>query len=381
MSQNKINFIPFNVPSFDKYEKFFFLEKIKKLELGNYGSTSKYLEKEFYKIFHSRCILTHSCTAALEMCAILMEIKKNDEIIVPSYAYVSTANAFAILGAKIVFADIKFDDLNIDEKKIEELITKKTKALVILHYNGVASNLRKILNITKKHKLFLIEDAAQGFLSKYQGKYLGTFGDFGTFSFHETKNITSGQGGALLINNEKFLKRAYYIRDKGTNRIDFDKKKISKYSWVDLGSSFTMGEISAAILKAQIKKKKFFFKKRQWIWKQYYLKLKKEDGRLFYLPKKISKDVFPNTFFIILKNYVIRDKLVKFTKKFFDLLSHYEPLHLSLAGKKYGIYFKKLIISEKISKTIIRLPMFYKIKEEEINFIAKKIISTLNSLR
>ena len=205
--------------------------------------------KRLSKIYpDSKIILTHSCTAALEICALLLNIKKGDEVIVPSFAFSSTANAFAMRGAKIVFADIKISDCNIDEKKIEQLITKKTIAIVIVHYAGRCANLRILKKITKKYKLFLIEDAAQAFLTKYKGKPAGAFGDFATLSFHEFKNISSGQGGALIINRKKFFKRALVLRDQGTNKDIFENNKTAKYKWVDLGSSYTLGEFKLLFL-------------------------------------------------------------------------------------------------------------------------------------
>ena len=243
--------------------------------VGNNGDLTKRAEKRLSKIYpDSKIILTHSCTAALEICALLLNIKKGDEVIVPSFAFSSTANAFAMRGAKIVFADIKISDCNIDEKKIEQLITKKTIAIVIVHYAGRCANLRILKKITKKYKLFLIEDAAQAFLTKYKGKPAGAFGDFATLSFHESKNISSGQGGALIINRKKFFKRALFLRDKGTNKDIFENNKTAKYKWVDLGSSYTLGELPAAFLNYQLDKKNYLKEKRMKLWKIYSRELK-----------------------------------------------------------------------------------------------------------
>ena len=215
----------FNEPFLEKKIHKYVDLLIQSKSTGNYGKFTKLAEKKIKKIYtKSFPILTHSCTAALEMCALLLNIKKGDEIIMPSFTFSSTANAFALRGAKIVYADIKIQDCNIDEKKIENLITKKTVAILVVHYAGRCPNMKIITNLTKKYKIFLIEDAAQAFLTKHEGKFAGTFGDFATISFHESKNISSGQGGALLINRKKFINRAKNIRDKGTNRDDFFKK-------------------------------------------------------------------------------------------------------------------------------------------------------------
>jgi dTDP-4-amino-4,6-dideoxygalactose transaminase len=371
--------LPFNKIYFDRRETLSISKACKNSFIGNYGPFTSFVEKNTSRLFNSNVLATHSCTAALEMSAILIDIKKGDEVIMPSYTFVSTANAFAIRGAKIVFADIDYENLNIDENKVSELITKKTKAIVVVHYAGVACKIDKILSIAKKNNLFLIEDAAQAFMSKYKGKYLGTFGDFGTFSFHETKNLICGQGGMLLVNKKSYLKRATYLRDKGTNRSEYNRKMIKNYTWVDLGSSYTMGELSASILKVQLKKKFEIFKKKRKIWMMYYNYLKPYN-KYFDLPIRINKESNGHIFYLLLPNKVIRDNLKKKIAKYVFLATHYEPLHKSKAGKIYGKTKNKLRVTESISKRLIRLPTYLHLNEKQIKFICFKIVSILKKI-
>ena len=300
-------------------------------------------------------ILTNSCTAALEMIAILMNLKKGDEIIMPSYTFVSTANAFVLRGAKPVLVDIEENTLNIDEHKIEAAITKKTKAVIVIHYGGISCDLDKVRKITKRHKILLIEDAAHAILSTYKNKPLGSFGDLSTISFHETKNIHCGEGGALLINNPKYIKRSKILRDKGTNRDEFNRNIVKKYSWVDIGSSFGMSEISAAFLYAQLLNSKKITSMRLKIWNYYYKIFKDLNNKKIKLPH-IPKYCKHNghIFYIIKKN---RDGLLNhLNKNKVNCTFHYIPLHQSAAGKKF-CKFGKLKKTEILSKSIIRFPI------------------------
>ena len=371
--------IPFNKIFFGKEE----IQAIKKVceqsHIGNYGPCSKKAEIEINNIFKTNSILTHSCTAALEMAAILLDIKKGDEVIIPSFTFVTSANAFALRGAKIIFADINKDNLNIDINKIKKLITRKTKAIIAVHYAGVACDLDELKKISNKNKIYLIEDAAQAFMSRYNGKFLGTFGDLSTFSFHETKNLISGQGGALLINNKKFLRRAKYLRDKGTNRSDFTNYLKKKYTWVDLGSSYTMGELSASLLLTQLKKKKIILKKKRKIWNSYFNKLKKYDGSLFKLPQKIKDDSNGHIFYIILNSNKIRTNLIQKTRKYFELVTHYEPLHRSKAGKIFGKTKYKLQVTDDVCNKLVRVPAYVDLSEKQIKFICDKILRILKN--
>ncbi len=320
-------------------------------------------------------LLVHSCTAALEMCALLLNIKKGDEIIMPSYTFVSTANAFVLRGGTPVFVDIDSENLNIDPNKIEKVITKKTKAIVAVHYAGISCDMDPILKIAKKYKLYVIEDAAQAILSSYKGRPLGSIGDLATLSFHDSKNIHCGEGGALLINNKKFIRRARIIRDKGTNRDDFKNNIVKKYTWTDLGSSYGLSEINAAFLYAQLLKAKSIIKKRIKIWNNYdnlFYKLEKE--------KKLTRPQIPNytksnahIYYLLIKKS-LRDKLIKYLKSQNIIsLFHYIPLHTSYYFRKFYKKEINLINTDLISKSLIRLPLHNKITAAQQIKVRNKI--------
>jgi dTDP-4-amino-4,6-dideoxygalactose transaminase len=325
-------------------------------------------------------LLVHSCTAALEMCAILINIKPKDEIIMPSYTFVSTANAFVLRGGVPVFVDIDPKTLNIDPNKIERAITKKTRAIVAVHYAGASCDMDLILKIAKKHKLYVIEDAAQAILSSYKERVLGSIGDLATLSFHETKNIHCGEGGALLINNKKFIKRAKIIKDKGTNRDDFNNNIVKKYTWIDLGSSYGLSEINAAFLYSQLLKAKSLIKKRIQVWNNYhnlFYKLEKET--------KLTRAQIPSytknnahIYYLLVKKS-LRDRLIKYLKSLNVLsLFHYIPLHSSYYFRKF--YKKKisLINTDLISKSLIRLPLHNELTAIQQIKIRNKINFFLN---
>jgi dTDP-4-amino-4,6-dideoxygalactose transaminase len=361
--------VNFNSPSFGDTEvnNIKILKKNSNLSLGNKFSEkcSKWLKKN---IKCKEALLVHSCTAALEMSAILLNIKKNDEIIMPSYTFVSTANAFVIRGGKPVFVDVDPDTCNIDASRIEKAISKKTKAIVVVHYAGVSCDMDPILKIAKKFNLYVIEDAAQAILSSYKKKPLGSVGDLATLSFHETKNIHCGIGGALLINNPKFTKRAKIIRDKGTNRDLFNQNMVKKYTWVDYGSSYGLSEIHAAFLYAQLKQSKKITEMRLSMFDLYYKLFKRlELKKLIQLPYK-PKYAKPNghIFYIKIKNNK-RDKLIEQLKqKKIIAPFHYVPLHSSPFGKlkcKKGSTMKN---TNNIYKSLVRLPLHTKLNKSEI---------------
>ena len=268
--------IPFNKPPLSGNEEKYVLESIKSNKISGDGEFTKRCHKWFEVRFDcKKVLLTTSCTHALEMAAILLDIKEDDEVIMPSYTFVSTANAFVLRGAKIVFVDIRPDTMNIDETKIEQAITSKTKVIVPAHYAGVACEMDTIMDIAKKYNLFVVEDAAQGMMSTYKGKALGTIGHLGAYSFHETKNYTSaGEGGLLLVNDDRFIQRAEIIREKGTNRSLFFRGMVDKYSWVDLGSSYLMNDVSAAYLWGNLEKADEINENRLHTWTKYYDGLK-----------------------------------------------------------------------------------------------------------
>jgi dTDP-4-amino-4,6-dideoxygalactose transaminase len=311
------------------------------------------------------------------MCAILLNIKKDDEVIMPSYTFVSTANAFVMRGAKPVFVDIDPLTCNIDPSKIERAITKKTKAIVIVHYAGVSCNMDPIVAIAKKYKLYIIEDAAQAILSSYNGRPLGSIGDFATISFHETKNVHCGEGGALIINNPKFTKRAKIIRDKGTNRDLFNQNMVKKYTWVDYGSSYGLSEINAAFLYGQLKQAKKITRKRLAIFKLYHKLLENLE-----IKKLITRPTIPSyakanghMYYILVKNNK-RDKLIKHLQqqKIYAVF-HYIPLHSSPFGKKNTITKSKMNYTNAISDHLLRLPMHTSMNNRDIKKVTKAVFN------
>lgn len=326
----------------------------------------------------SKVLLTTSCTHALEMAAILAGIKPGDEVIAPSFTFVSTVNAFVLRGATIVFIDIRPDTLNIDEKLIEDAITEKTKAIIPVHYAGVSCEMDKIMEIAKKHNLFVIEDAAQGVMSTYKGKALGAIGDFGAYSFHETKNYTMGEGGALLIRNDKYIERAEIIREKGTNRSKFFRGQVDKYSWVDVGSSYLPSELNAAYLYAQLEEAEMINDNRLKTWDLYYKGLKElEDKKLIELP--IIPDYCTHNahmFYVKCKNLEERSALINYLKEEgIYAVFHYVPLHSSEAGLKYGRFHGKDEFTTIESERLVRLPMYYGLDAEKTKYVIDTIFS------
>ena len=319
---------------------------------------SEYLEQN---IGIKKALLTHSCTAALEMTAHLMDLNPGDEVIMPSYTFVSTANAFALRGAIPVFIDIREDTLNIDENLIERAITPRTKAIVVVHYAGVGGEMDSILDLAQRRNLFVVEDAAQGIMACYKGKPLGSMGDFGCLSFHETKNIHCGEGGALLINNEKYVERAEIIREKGTNRSKFFRGEVDKYRWVDMGSSFLPGELTAGFLFAQLEKAHEITVDRLSIWNKYYEIFEDLDKS-----GKVRRPIIPDycehnghIFHLLLDKRFNRDEVLQeMNKNGVFAVFHYQPLHSSPAGTKYGRHPSALPVTNDISERIIRLPMW-----------------------
>ncbi len=310
------------------------------------------------------------------MSALLCNIESGDEVILPSFTFPSTANSFLVKGAKLKFADIREDTLNIDETKIDDLITPKTKAIAIVHYGGVSCEMEKITAISNKYNLTVIEDAAHGMESKYKNKYLGTIGDIGCYSFHETKNFISGEGGAIVINNLKFLERAEIIREKGTNRSKFHRGEIDKYTWVDIGSSYLPSEIVTAFLYAQLENADNIIKKRLESWQYYYDNLEDLEKMGFLRRPIIPEDCKHNAhmFYIILENENNRDNLMDYLhKKGISTVFHYLPLHTSPMGIKLGYKKNCLPITEDLSLRLLRLPLFYNINESDQSIVVKGI--------
>ena len=376
--------IPFNKPPLTGNEEQYILESIKSNKISGDGQFTKKCHQWFEKKLQcKKVLLTTSCTHALEMAAILLDIKEGDEVIMPSYTFVSTANAFVLRGAKIVFVDIREDTMNIDEQKIEEAITSKTKVIVPVHYAGVACEMDTIMNIASKHNIFVVEDAAQGMMSSYKGKALGTIGHFGTFSFHETKNYTSaGEGGLLIINDDRFKERAEIIREKGTNRSAFFRGIIDKYSWVDVGSSYLMSDVSAAYLWGQLEKLEEINNNRIKSWNKYNkeLAILAEKGiiKLPHIPNKCIHNA--HIFYIKVKNLKIRSILIKYLKdNDIEAVFHYIPLHSSLAGLKFCKFNGDDNYTTQESDKIIRLPLYYNLDNNDILKVIKDIINFFNN--
>jgi dTDP-4-amino-4,6-dideoxygalactose transaminase len=364
-----LNPISFNQPSFAGNELEFVRKAQSSSQLAGDGSFTSECHNWLEDNINCRkALLTHSCTAALEMSALLLDIKPGDEIIMPSYTFVSTANAFALRGGVPVFVDFRPDTLNIDEKKIEDAITPKTKAIVVVHYAGVACEMNTILKIANKHNLAVIEDAAQGIMAKYNGTPLGSIGTFGCLSFHETKNIHCGEGGALLINDVRYVERAEIIREKGTNRSQFFRGQVDKYRWVDIGSSYLPGELTAAFLAAQLECAEEITQKRLNIWNKYHEIFQDLENT-----EKVRRPIIPkecqhngHIYYLLLNKRYERDEILKKLRKFgVNAVFHYQPLHSSPAGIKHGRTQCTLDVTEDISERIIRLPMWIGFDEHE----------------
>ena len=354
--------IPFNKPYMPGKELGYIAQAHANLHLAGDGEFTKkchaWLEK---RTGSHKALLTHSCTAALEMAAILADIQPGDEVIMPSYTFVSTANAFVLRGGVPVFVDIRPDTLNIDETLIEAAITPRTKAIVPVHYAGVACEMDTIMEIARRHKLLVIEDAAQGVMSTYKGKALGAIGDMGTFSFHETKNVISGEGGALLINADRFAERAEIIREKGTNRSLFFRGQVDKYTWVDIGSSYLPSEIIAAFLWAQLEDAESITQLRMAVWQRYHEALAPLEAA-----GKLRRPIIPegcvqnaHMYYVLLESLEQRTEVIKRLKaQGVNPVFHYVPLHSSPAGRKYGRTGSEMKHTNALSDRLLRLPLW-----------------------
>jgi dTDP-4-amino-4,6-dideoxygalactose transaminase len=331
------------------------------------------------KLGCAKSLLTPNCTQALEMAAILIDIHPGDEVIMPSYTFVSTANAFVLRGAKIVFVDIRPDTMNIDESKIESAITDRTKAIVPVHYAGVACEMDTIMDIANRHDLFVVEDAAQGMMSSYKGKPLGSIGHLGAFSFHETKNYTSGgEGGLLIVNDEQFIKRSEIIREKGTDRSQFLRGMVDKYSWVDLGSSYLPSELQAAYLWGQLERVDEISSSRMNAWNYYYLALSALANKGLIELQSLPSECIHNAhmFYIKVKDVNERTKLISFLKDIgVQAVFHYIPLHSSVAGKDFSRFEGYDIYTTKESERLVRLPLWYSIDKKDMNTVIEGIVA------
>lgn len=328
-----------------------------------------------------RVLLTHSCTAALEMSALLLDIQPGDEIIMPSYTFVSTANAFVLRGGVPVFVDIREDTLNINENLIEAAITSRTRAIVPVHYAGVACEMNKIMTLAQKYNLKVVEDAAQGMMATYRGRSLGSIGDLGTYSFHETKNVISGEGGALLINESSLVSRAEIIREKGTDRSRFFRGEVDKYTWQEPGSSYLPSELIAAFLWAQLEEAEAITSQRLAIWESYHQQLEElEDKGL--LRRPIVPDYCQHNahmYYILLRKEVEREALLdEFKRNDINSVFHYVPLHTSPAGKRYGRADNTLSVTDDLSKRLVRLPLWVGLSQKEQSRVINVMLKFLS---
>lgn len=359
--------IHFNVPPYVGKELEYVKQAVDNKKICGDGQFTKLCNKWIEDTTGTKkALLTTSCTHALEMAAILCDIKPGDEVIMPSYTFVSTADAFVSRGATVVFVDIRPDTLNIDENLIEEAITEKTKVIVPVHYAGVSCEMDKIMEIAKKHNLYVVEDAAQGVTATYKGRQLGTIGDFGCYSFHETKNYSMGEGGALLIGDEKRVEQAEIIREKGTNRSKFFRGQIDKYTWVDFGSSYLPSDMNAAYLWAQLENIDKIFDSRMNAWNIYYEGLKdlQDVIDLPYCPEHCGHNA--HMFYIKAKDLEERTALISSLKeRNVQAVFHYIPLHSAPAGIKYGRFYGEDKYTTKESERLMRLPLYYGITRDE----------------
>lgn len=365
--------IPFNKAVYLPKAAEYVEETLKSSRIAGDGKYTRLCTEWMEQRFRAnKILLTTSCTAALEMCAILLDIRPGDEVILPSYTFVSTANAFVLRGAAAVFVDIRPDTMNIDETKIEAAVTERTKAIIAVHYAGVACEMDRIMEIAGKYRLPVIEDAAQGVMSTYKGKALGTIGTFGCYSFHETKNYTMGEGGALLVNDEAYIERAEILREKGTDRTRFYRGMVDKYSWRDIGSSYLPSEINAELLYAQLEIADRINDGRRSVWNIYYEKLK---GLPMDLPI-VSEGCVHNAhmFFVKVKDIKRRKEIMGRLKEMgVDVVFHYVPLHSSPGGLKFGRFYGEDRYTTKESGRLIRLPMWYGLTQEDAAAAAEKL--------
>lgn len=370
--------IHFNVPPFMGTEFKYMEEAVKSHKICGDGRFTKKCDEWMEKRFNAqKVLLTTSGTAALDMAALMCDINPGDEVILPSFTFSSTANAFVLAGAKLVFVDIRADTMNIDEKKIEKAITDKTKVICVVHYAGVACEMDTIMNIASEYNLLVVEDAAQAVMSTYKGKQLGTIGDFGCFSFHETKNYSMGEGGALVINKASYIDKAEILREKGTNRSKFYRGEIAKYNWVDFGDSYLPSDLNAAYLWGQLEKADIINENRLRTWNEYYKafqKLLDMDVKLATIPENCEHNA--HMFYLICKDFETRQEYINYMRDNKVLcVFHYVPLHNSPAGLKFGRFDGIDENTTNISDRLVRLPMYYNLSDTDRNYIINKTIN------
>ncbi len=369
--------IPFNVPPYVGNEDKYICEAIEEHRISGDGPFTKKCNQWMEKNFQAqKVLLTTSGTSALDMALLLCNLKPGDEVILPSYTFSSTATAPVLAGADLVFVDIRPDTMNINEKLIEKAVTERTKVVIVMHYAGVACEMDTIMDIAKRHNLIVVEDAAQGVMSTYKGKALGSIGDFGCYSFHETKNYSMGEGGAIAINNQKYNERAEILREKGTNRSKFFRGQVDKYTWVDFGDSYLPSELNAAYLWAQLEIADKINQTRLGAWQYYYDGLKDlaEKGKiqLPYVPEECQQN--GHMFYIKVKDLDMRTHLIDYLKEQgISAVFHYIPLHSAPAGEKYGRFYGEDVFTTKESERLVRLPMWYGIRRSVLDEVIGRI--------
>jgi dTDP-4-amino-4,6-dideoxygalactose transaminase len=373
--------IPFNWPHMTGKELYYIAESHFNGRLAGDGPFTKLCHDWLERYSgSSKVLLTHSCTAALEMAALLLDVNPGDEIIMPSYTFVSTANAFVLRGGVPVFVDIRADTLNIDETLIEAAITPRTRAIAVVHYAGVACDMDAILEIAHRHGLKVVEDAAQGVMSSYKGRALGSLGDLGTYSFHETKNVISGEGGALIVNNPALASRAEIIREKGTDRSRFFRGEVDKYTWQDVGSSFLPGEIVAAFLWAQLEEARAITDRRLHSWSYYHNHLGEVEERGLLRRPIVPLDCDHNAhmYYVLLSPEIDRNALLQELKsRGINAVFHYVPLHSSPAGRRFGRTHGSLQRTETLSDRVVRLPLWAGLTEHQQERVVSALVSAL----
>lgn len=374
--------IGFNVPPYVGTEFEYIRKAVENRKICGDGEFTKKCNSWIEDRFHAqKTLLTTSGTTALDMAMILCDLKPGDEVILPSYTFSSTATAAVLVGAKLVFVDIRPDTMNIDETKIEAAITRKTRVIIAVHYAGVACEMDTIMDIARRHNLKVVEDAAQGVMSTYKGRALGTIGDFGCYSFHETKNYSMGEGGALVINNSAYNEKAEILREKGTNRAKFFRGQVDKYTWVDFGDSYLPSELNAAYLWAQLEKADMINEDRLDSWNAYYEAFKVlQEERLVELPS-VPEGCIHNAhmFYIKCKDLNERTRFIAFMKaNDVQTVFHYIPLHSAPAGLKFGRFFGEDIYTTKESERLVRLPLYYGLKEEDRNKVIALVLKFYN---
>ena len=375
--------IHFNVPPFVGNEFEYMKEAVNNHKICGDGPFTKKCDEWMEKRFHANKVrLTTSGSSALDMAALLCELSPGDEVILPSFTFPSTANAFVLAGAKLVFVDIRPDTMNIDETKIEAAITDRTRVICLVHYAGVACEMDTIMDIAEKYHLLVVEDAAQGIMSTYKGKALGTIGDFGCYSFHETKNYSMGEGGAIVINNSKYIERAEILREKGTNRAQFFRGQIAKYNWVDFGDSYLQSDLNAAYLWAQLEKADEINENRLKTWNMYYNAfLPLQNKGIIELPVIPDGCVHnAHMFYIKCRDYETRQAYIHFMKENEILcVFHYVPLHSAPAGLKFGRFAGVDEHTTSDSDRLVRLPMYYMIRKEDLEKVIDKTLEFFES--